>query len=233
MPPLRPFQVSAMLALSAVGYFYISANTVTEGDTISIGGRTYEFHNGAVPVAGNVAIDMSAHGAGAWNANDAVAHAVVAINADANRTVEAADIGGNVIGLVTRTPGATNPAIADTVDATACLWPSAFVMVGGTAEGRLAIVPGLYTMTAQDVTTLASGLGTAEIVLGAFPSTTAPRLLAVLVRRAGAFVDLADGILTLRQVATNYWVLCYAEPAAGALLAAADVVDFVLGVPGV
>jgi hypothetical protein len=235
MPNERPWQVNNLRALCAVGYFRISANTVTEGDTISIAGRTYEFHNGAVPVAGDVAIDMSAHGAGLWNSADAVAHAVAAINGDALRTVAALAIGVSgafaTLLLQNRTAGATNPALLNTVDATACIWPSAANMVGGTAESVATIVPGRYTMTVQDVLTLADVLGTTEIVIGMYPMNVAPRLIGVMARRAGAVVALTDGIFTFRQVNGLLYALCYAEPAAGALLANGDVIDFLLSVP--
>lgn len=231
--PARPWQLASLIAQVAFGYFYFSANTITEGDTISIAARTYEFHNGAVPVAGDVSIDMSAHGAGPWNAADAVAHAVVSGNNDATRTVDFIDMGGDVLGLVRRNGAATLPALVDTVDATACIWPSGATAVGGNAESWQSVFVKTYSVTAQDVTVLASVLGTAEVPIASFPAATLPRIIGIMARRANAILNLTDAIITARQVNAANYIITYAEPVGGAILQNGDVITLALGVPTV
>lgn len=233
---LRPWQVNQQLAAPAVAYVEFSGGgNMLDGDTLSIGGRTYEFDTAVAPgaIVGNVRVDIS----GGATLAQSITALVAAVNGDASRTVDALDIGGDVVAFVHRTPGtAGNIAIAETVDVGNQMVVSGANFTGGQAEGRLSLQACRYTITAADVTTLLRTLGTTEIVIAGFPSTTAPRLFALAADTSaagGAWIDLTDGILTFRQVNTNFWVLCYAEPAAGALLAATNVLDFLVGVPGV
>jgi len=231
---LRPWQVNQMRAVPAVGYVEFSGGgNISDGDTLSIGGRTYEFDTAADPgvFVGDVRVNVSGGAALA----QAVTALVAAVNGDAARTVDALDIGGDVVAFVHRTPGTGgNIALAETVDAGNKMVVSAALFTGGVAEGLFSLQPNRYTVTAVDATTLARVLGTSEIVLAGFPSTTAPRLFGATCRTAaGAWKDLTDGILTFRQVNANYWILCYAEPAAGALLVATDVIDFLIGIQAV
>lgn len=228
MPPVLPHQLRTFLAQSAVGYFQVAGNT-TVTDFLTIGTRTYE-----ATVAGVGTHDVNiVFGAGPDAPAVAIPKWVAGINADASRTVDAlADPGNTGFFLVTRTPGATNPALAASVTVGGAIVRSAATMLGGQAATFQSLVENRYTVTAQDVTTLGTTLGTAEIVLGAFPSTTEPHILGVTVRRANAIVDLADALIRMRQVNANYWVLVYAEPAGGALLANGDVIDYSLAIAG-
>lgn len=233
MTPMRPWQVASERAQSAVGYVYFSGGNITDVDTISIGGRTYEFSNDAAGAA-NVICNCG----GILPAAPAVplAAMVVAINADALRTVDAVNVGGasGLIALITRTPSATLPALAVTVlTVGGAIVVSAATMTGGLAETYCSFYPKNYTITAADVTSLALILGTSTIPIAAFSSTTTPRITGLLARRGNAILNLTDAIVTAVQVNANFWLVTYAEPAGGAILQAADVITLTLGVPSV
>lgn len=229
MPPLHPWQLNLYRATPAVGYLYVSGNSA-DAETITIGATVYTFNSLGAPGGTDIVIPNGS------NAAVTTAGIVTTINAHAARVVNAINLGGDVVGVVHRTPGvAGNVAVAETmINGAWCGAAGVGPLVGGAAEALCSILPGTYTVTAQDVATLASNLGTAQIVLGAFPSTTEPRVLSVVARTAaGAIIDLADGIFTVQQVNATWWALLYAEPAGGPLLAATNVVTFVLAVPGV
>lgn len=223
MPPIQHWQLNVAPATPRVGYVYISGVTANT-ETIVINGRTYEFTDGAL--VGDVQINVP----NGSNAAVSITGAVAAINGDAARTVEAIDLGGDVMGLIGRTPGAAALTLAETMGNGAV---SAAVMTGGAADAYAGRVFGEYTVTAQDVTTLASGLGTAQIGLFGFPSTTQPAIVNFQVRTAtGVLRNMTDGIVVMRQINANQWMLCYVEPAGGALLVATDIVSFDLAVRG-
>lgn len=226
MPNIRPFQLNAMAALPMVGMLYISGVSANL-ETVVIDGRTYEFTDGAL--IGDVQINVP----NGSNAAVSAAGVVAAVNGDALATVEALVIGGDVVAFVGIVPGVAALTLVETM--VNGIVNTGATMVGGVAESRLALVPGAYAVEASDVTALAAVLGTSEVVLGAFPSTTMPRLLSYHCRRAGVDLSLADARLRMAQLAggTNFWALIYREPAGGALLAAADEITFVLGVPAV
>lgn len=224
--PIHPWQVNQQRAVPAHGYISFTGNSA-DGETFSIGGRVYELDPLGVAAVGDVAITV-ANGA---NAVVTAAAVVVGINADAARTFDAVALGGTIVGLVARTPGVTLAALAETLGNGVV---SGANTLGGAAESLLSLQSSNYVVTATDVTTLAITLGTSEITLASFPSTTAPRLKALAVRTAaGAIKDVTDGILTIRQANADQWCVCYAEPGGGALLVAGDTIDILVAAVGV
>ena len=227
---LRHFQLNQLAAQPAIGYVLITGGGTADGDQVGVAGRLYEFDTNAA-IAGQVAVDVS----GGANAAQSITALVAAINGDAQRVVDALDGGGNVCVLVHRTPGTGgNVALTNPVDGGGTIDISAATLVLGAAEGRLSLVPFARTITAQDVAALVLALGTAQVPLCAFPSTTQPQLFSSHARSAtGADIALVDGQFTFQQINANQWVLLYNEPVAGALLGANNVITGLIGVSGV
>lgn len=229
--PAHPWQIRQMLAQPAIGYVLITGAGTADGDQIAINGITHEFDTDASTVAPVIRVDISG-GASAAQSTTAL---VAAVNGNAARVVDALDIGGNCVALVSLLGGTVgNYTLTNAVDAGGTIAVAGANLVGGVDESRFSLMFDQYTVTAQDVTTLAVTLGTSEIPIGAFAGTTAPEIYGFWCRTAaGAIKDLTDGIIRVAQVNANHFALFYIEPAAGALLAATDIVSFALGVPGV
>jgi|GEM_PF-1622640 len=219
---------------AAQGWIRIS-NAVADGDRISINGRIYEFDTaappGAIGAGANVRVGVS--GAGGDQANTPAgceAALADAINSDASAVVWATAMGGaGFVALVAKVVGtAGNYAIVDTVDTGNVITLSAATLVGGAAEAPQTKVERAYVITAADVVALAATLGTSEVPIMTFPSSTTATLFGVSARSAaGRSIDLDGATFTLRTTGTGgggFQVLCMAENAGGALLAAGDIV---------
>lgn len=216
--------------LGTAGVAWIGiTGAVADGDRVSIGGRIYEFDTaappGAIGAGANVRVGVSGGGGDqANNAAGAIAALVAAVNGDASRVVNAVDIGGDVAGFVALVAGSgTNFAISELIDGGNVINVSAAAATMNTDREPYARTSRSYTITAADVTELARTLGTSEIPVCSFASTTQPVIMSVAAFTAGgSYVSLVDGKFTMRQANAAYWVLCYAEPAGGAVLAAGD-----------
>jgi hypothetical protein len=109
--------------------------------------------------------------------------------------------------------------------------PSAAAMVGSAVSDVSQRSIGQYALTAEDVTTMAPAPGLAqEIVVGAFATTTEPKLLGASFRTAaGEFYSPATLQLAFVQSGANEWSLLLSEKGAAAVLSATDVVTFEVG----
>lgn len=207
---------------------------VTANDTVTVNGRVYMFTPAGAGL-GDVNINMG--GAGPWTAAAAAAAFSVAVNADAGGSITAADLGGGIVAIMGRTAVAgTNYAISATSAVGGAITVSAAAMVGSgdaTRQGRTARS---HLITAQEVAFLATALGTAEIVIGTFGSTTSPRIQFVQAFRPnGGFLDpiaLYNGHFDTHQLGGTQWTITYAEPAGGALLQAGDFITYDLQING-
>lgn len=214
---------------ASVGWVRITG-AVTDGDRIAIDGRIYEFDTAAPPgtIGAGADVRVGVSGGGGDQANNAAgceAALVDAINGDASAVVYAVAMGGNgFVGLVAKVIGPVGDyTLTNPVDAGGVIFPSAATLAGGTGEVPQTMMERSYTITAADVVSLATVLGTTEIVVAGFPSTTAPTIMGVqAINAAGSTVVLDGATFTVRQAGAGFWVLCFAEHAGGALLAAGD-----------
>jgi hypothetical protein len=218
------------------------AGAVTDGDRVSLNGRIYEFDTtappGAIGAGADVRVGVSG-GEGGTGAANAAAQLTAALNADAARSFDAVVLAGTGImalnGRVTTT-GADYATTAPVDAGGVLIWKSA-ASVGAADPAAQDYVQGQHILDAADVATLAVTLGTSEIVIGTFPKSgiTTPRIRAASAfRPAGAYADpilLAGAHFAWRQSNNNLWLLCYTEPAAGALLQALDVLSFTVSLP--
>ncbi len=209
-------------ARSAVGYFYLTG-AAADTETVVIQGRTYEFDTNAA-ITGDVTVDITAD----QTADAAITALVAAINADGTRTVDAIAWAGNSdvssgCSFIHATGGAVNPTLVETcgngtVSAAAC--------VGAAALANRDLWAFSYTVTAQDVTTLALAAGNSVIIAG-FPTTVAPTLAGLVCRTAAGVVkSLATVQFVLAQVNANFIALTVDDGAA--VLATGDVIGFTL-----
>lgn len=208
----------------SVGYVYISG-AIADTDQIGIAGRLYEFDNNAA-ITGDVLVDVS----GGLGAANAITQLVAAINGDASATVRAIDIGGDVAALYALNT-TTNAALTNPVDAGGVIFVSAANMVGNAAYTVKSIINGSYTITAQDVTTLAPGAANGEIPVAAIDTTSTPTLLAFELRTSvGVFKSKATVGARLAQQGANQWLLIIDEAGGAAVMAATDVLTFIIAV---
>lgn len=218
-----------------VGWVQIGGAGTTDGDRVVIDGRIYEFDTAASPGAlgagANVRVDVS----GGAGSAASIAALVAAINADASSSVYAVNIGGDVCGLTARTVSSTALNISDSVDAGGTITTSGTV-AGGSLEARLSLQVAERVLSAADVATLATALGTAEIVLAVVKDATQPSVYAAYGHTAAnAAIAITNGIFTWRSVTAGsdtWWMLCYAEPAGGALFSAGQTLRVVVGRSG-
>lgn len=207
-----------------VGYIRMTGNgidvdTVTltrteDGVTIT---RIYELDTAAVATitAGRVRVDISA----AATAAATVTALVAAINGDASRVCEALDVGGDVVALVFLPSGATGGTAMGRGEGSLVITAtlaetltngivSAAAATGGEARVNADLYRGTYTVTAADVTSLASAVGT-EIVIGAMNTTAAPLLYSFIVLRGanGAIVSPNTIEPRIAQINTNRYAL--------------------------
>lgn len=211
---------------SGTGWVYIRG-AVSDGDRIVVNARVYEFDTavppGVIGAGADVRIGVSP-GEGGTGAANATAQAVAAINADASRVVDAIALGGNQFALIALAAGTGgNYTLTNPVDAGGIIDVSAANLAGGTAVAVRTQLTKAHTLTAADVAMLAGVLGTNEVVIAGFPSTSTPVIVAATARSsAGVPVSLVNARIRVVQANTNFWVALYREPAAGALLAAGD-----------
>lgn len=220
----------------SLGDFYISGN-VTAGERITINGRVYEFRQVGDPLAVGADVGIFQAGAGPWAAVVSAVAAAAAINADIGRSVDGQSIAGTgIVGLFSAAASTAIAADHDYVVATTGVNIAVVSTTGSRPGNRQNLIAGTRIVTADDVTKLASVLGTAEVPVGVFSEDNAPAPYATMAyRRTGAsptfvyqYVDITDAALVLRRVNARQWGLFYREPAAGALLAAGDIIAYTM-----
>jgi phage tail sheath gpL-like len=99
---------------------------VTDGQTVTIGTRVYEFDTNATVTAGNVAVDVS----GGATASAAVTALVAAITGDTSAVVTAVDGAGDTVVVTAKTKGAAANSYASTETCTNASWGAA-TLAGG------------------------------------------------------------------------------------------------------
>lgn len=120
VPPSEGLQASEVLDISG---------SVSDGDTVTIGTRVYEFDTDASVSGSNVLVDVS----GGATAPDAVTALVAAINADTSAVVYAADGAGDTVVVFAKAAGTAGNSIALAEDGANLAWTaSATNLSGGT-----------------------------------------------------------------------------------------------------
>lgn len=225
MPEIKDSQLASPIAKDladlAVGYVRFAAAT-NVADTITVGAA--EVWTASAGGAGAREYDQSGGTAAACATSLAAK-----INGDATSQVRAVRSGDTVL-LFAKLASAGNLALAeDTAGARTVV--SAAAMVGSKAAAVTSRSIVEYALTAADVTTMAPAPGVAqEIVVGAFASTTQPKLLGHSFRTAaGDFYSPATLRLVFEQQGANEWVLKLSERGAVAVLAATDIVTCEVG----
>lgn len=186
-----------------VGYFYFDGVGVVQKSVV-IDGRDYEADGGA-GITGDVLVDITAD-----QTADATCTAyVTAINADSLRTVDAVAMAGNAdtnagVMLIARSPGKEITLTTDQTNGVV----SAAALTGAKTTTSQNLMPFTYTVTAADVTQLATTGGNAIAICG-IPATSAPVLQSLTVLgSAGAWVvPVATVVAAFTQVNSNYYVL--------------------------
>lgn len=223
------------------GYVRISA-AITDGDRWAINGRIYEYDTAAPPGALGAGADIriGVSGGGGDSANTAAGCATAtaaAINGDASAVTEALVLGGTgIVGISSIVTGIVAAdqdfTLVDTVDAGGVLFPSAATLLGSQPPTVTQRLSRRYDITAENITAMALVLGTSEIVIGVFPSTSTPLLHAVSVLRVNgvgfAHVDIQGVRFRVQQVNAHFWQVTLAQNPLGAILVASDVVIFTL-----
>ena len=203
---------------AAVGWISFNAPGTLDGEIVTLGARVYEFDTAAAPgavTAGNVRVDVS----GGAGAAASLAALVLAVNADADREVDAvaATGGGRLAGFVSRTHvGDVAAALVCTTTVVACM-----ISAGGTL--RAAETPQEYTGV-RGVSIIPLGAG-GRLALGdtipiaAIAATTRPDWLQV--QAYNPAVNLlaprplpATVTFEWIQANTNRWLLEVADSAA-------------------
>jgi hypothetical protein len=133
----------AAAADAAVGTLTFTGG-VSDGQTITIGTRVYEFDTNGAVTAGNVAVDVSA-GAGAAAAIIALA---AAINADASAVVTAYDGAGDTLVATAITAGTAGNSLASTSTAGNAAWGAGTLASGVAAVTVAAGSTGAFAITA-------------------------------------------------------------------------------------
>lgn len=210
----------------SIGYCHFTGN-VADTETITVGGRIFEFDNDSTITAGNITVDVSA------GLTPAIAHAafITAVNGDAHTPVTAFAMTGNIVALVSDDDQATALPLAE---ATTNVVISAATMTNGAATATNHIIKDTYTITAADVTALAVAAGTSEICVGAgMFSSGAPELVGLLIRDTNHHIraDFVAGDVSFlwKQIGTGHlYVLCVTDANTGATpLAANDAITWV------
>ncbi len=106
--------------------------SVSDGETVTIGGAVYEFDTNSDTVEGNIAVDVS----GGATASDAVTALVAAITANENSVVTAEAGDGNTVVVTAVVPGTEGNNIAVSTDASNGEWAKA-TLTGG-VDGTVA-----------------------------------------------------------------------------------------------
>ena len=169
--------------------FIDCADVCVEDETITIGGRIYEFSaDGLALTTGDVRIDVSAALTPAVSAPAIVS----AINGDAYASVSASLLADNIVALYVDSNGVNAITLSTT---SALVVVSAAAFTGGLAEAQKQMQYGTYTVTGVDVTTLGTVGGTANIPLAVCTFEGTPVLTSFVVRnstnhlRGNAIVD--------------------------------------------
>lgn len=203
-----------------------------EGETVSIGARTYEFDTNAAVGPGNVRVDISAD----QTADAATTALAAAINADASRVADAVVWSGNDdttsgIHLIQKSVTGANVAVS--------VAGINLVVLAAATTGALAIARGdafkvARTITAADVTALArvnaGAVKIGEIDILGSPVTSQPSVwVANLKRPDGSSNFSEESLVTVKfrwvQVNTNNWMLKCLDPIG--VLAADDVIHVI------
>lgn len=214
--------------IGRAGFGYIHFTGVTsDGERITINTRIYEFDTGGVIGAGaDVAVDISGGNSAAQSATALAA----AINGDASRSVNAIAL-GDAVHIITL--GAVNSTGYPLAETCANVTLSAATMTSGATRTAQVQTTLRRQLTAVDASFLSAALGTNEIVLGVFPSTTQPAIFFAQGWLASGQPQLLDGsTFRVRQINAAYWAVTYAEPGAGALFTTGDAITVQVGVPG-
>jgi hypothetical protein len=155
MPPFDELQAAVALALStpafvdgtrAFGTLTISAPGVSDGETVTIGARVYEFDTAIAPGAitpGRVRVDVS----GGASAPAAVTALVAAITGDVLATVTAVDGTGDTVVVTAKAYGVGPNATATTETCANATWGAFATLHGGTLGGS---VVGVYCPVAPE-----------------------------------------------------------------------------------
>lgn len=204
---------------------------VLDGERVTINGRVYEFDTtappGSIAVGADVRVGVSG-GEGGAGAVNATAQLIAALNADVSAVIHAAPSTATDEALfVSKARGIGGNYAISTTSLVGSL--SGAAMKGGIAANSQKRGALSYTVTAGDVTVLATTLGSSEIPIGVFPVTSAPSIVNVSAFRPNGAtgydpIALAGAHFFVRQASTGYYVVSYAEPAGGALLLAADLI---------
>jgi phage portal protein BeeE len=102
---------------------------------------------------------------------------------------------------------------------------SAATAANANAAAVVQRVSGQYTVSANDVTSLALGGATGAVVIAAFPSTTEPVVRSIAIRTAAGVCKSAATVgVTADQFNTNFWGVKVSDP--GAVIGATDIVFF-------
>lgn len=228
MPGIKDSQLASPIAKDladlGVGYFRFSAAAqVADNVVIATGGGATETWTASNGGAGAGEFDQSG-GTAAACATDLAAK----INALSGSLVRAVARGDTVV-VFAKTAAAGNLNLASTSGGR--IVPSAAAMVGSAVSGVSQRSIGRYVVTAADVTSMAPAPGAAqEIIVGAFATTTEPKLLGASFRTAaGEFYSPATLQLAFVQSGANEWSLLLSEKGAAAVLSATDVVTFEVG----
>lgn len=207
----------------------VDANTVSlqrgvSGTTTAVHADAQDIFVSAAGFTGDVAVglvaDLTADAAAAALAADIDDDvATVGVNAE---TMAGNDDNSSGVLLVTDDVMGTDFALAETL---ANGTVSAATMSGSTVPTDRTIYQNTYTVTAADVTQFAQAAGANEVIIGAVPGTTAPRLLNLIAYTA-AGVILSPNTLTFRweQISTGFFGLVLEDT--GAVLSNTDVINW-------
>jgi len=228
MPGIKDSQLASPIAKDlgdlGVGYFRFDA-AADVADAITIGtGATLETWTASAGGGGTGEFDQSGGTAALCAAS--LADKINALPESQVRAI----VRDTTVHVFAKTAAAGNLDLAVTVGG-ARITASAAAMVGSAVSDVSQRSIGQYALTAEDVTTMAPAPGAAqEIVIGAFATTTEPKLLGASFRTAaGEFYSPATLQLALVQSGANEWALLLSEKGAAAVLSATDVVTYEVG----
>lgn len=155
-----------------VGWIRFTGISV-DAETITIGGRVYEFDDDSTYTSGHVQVDVSGSTAAAASATAFVA----AVNADTHSGVTAVLLDTDTVGLIADSDGDDSISLAE---ATTNMVISAAALTDGVDAAELRVFGNQYTVTAADVTGWAAG-DPVVIAAGEF-ANGAPNLTGVTLR---------------------------------------------------
>ena len=202
------------------------AGNCVEDEIITVAGaRIYEFSaDGLALTTGDVRIDVSA----ALTPAVAAPAFVTAVNGDTSAAWSASLLADNIVALYADSNGVTAMTLTTS---SALVVVSAAAFTGGLAEAEKQMQYGTYTVTAQDVTTLGTVAGTANIPIGVGTFEDTPVLLSFLVRDTNHHIrhDLVAGDVAVvwALITGSLYELTVNDADSGATpLAAGDVITW-------